>query len=514
MIINNQGLRRRYFYVTGKKAIHAPLKVERKRGAEGMYIGYTNRCIYVENRKKKHRKGIAIFTILALLGCVTMNVIAWEGSARADAVTVEGEPVWQESPTVSAGDVEAAFEKVPEEAVDEKNVVVIDPGHGGEDMGCSNGDILEKDINLQIALALRDQLYDMGYEVIMTREDDTFLTLEERVALVNGSGADILVSIHQNAYEEKTATGIETWYCGAISEGAEVGMTATNYRSEELGNDSKRLAKLLYKDLILYTDAVGRESRETEGLKLIREVQIPASLVETGFLSNQEECEKLTDPTYQERIVEGLASGIDLYFYPKTMYLTFDDGPTAENTNAILDILKEKNIKATFFVVGENVKKNPEVAQRIVEEGHTIGIHCNQHDYDVLYESVDSYLADFEEAYNIVYEVTGVEVKLFRFPGGSINAYNKDISEEIIAAMTERGFIYFDWNASLEDATKNNDPEVLLKNAVESTLGRKKIVMLAHDIIYNTTLCLEELIEQFPEYRMEPLTPEVEPIQF
>lgn len=198
----------------------------------------------------------------------------------------------------------------------------------------------------------------------------------------------------------------------------------------------------------------------------------------------------------------------------KIMYLTFDDGPTAENTVAVLDTLKEKNIKATFFLVGENVEKHPEVARRIAEEGHTIGIHCYSHDYKEIYAGVESYLADFEKAYRAVYEATGVETRLFRFPGGSINAYNKGVYQEIIAAMTERGYIYFDWNASLEDAVTKSTPETLLANARETTLDRNKVVMLCHDTVYNTTLCLGELIDQFPEYRMEPLTPEVAPIQF
>ena len=80
--------------------------------------------------------------------------------------------------------------------------------------------------------------------------------------------------------------------------------------------------------------------------------------------------------------------------------------------------------------------------------------------------------------------------------------------------MTEKGYIYYDWNASLEDAVKTSTPEILLTNAKESTLGRKKIVMLAHDVVYNTTCCIDELLDQFPEYQMLPLTEEVEPIQF
>lgn len=198
----------------------------------------------------------------------------------------------------------------------------------------------------------------------------------------------------------------------------------------------------------------------------------------------------------------------------KTMYLTFDDGPSEENTSAVLDILKARNIKATFFVVGENVRRHPEVARRIAAEGHTIGIHCNRHEYKELYQSTESYLKDFEEAYQAVLETTGVEVRLFRFPGGSVNAYNRNVYQNIIDEMTARGFIYFDWNASLEDSIRKSQPEELIKNAVDSTLGRKKIILLAHDIVHNTALCLNDLLDQFPEYQMEPLTPEVEPIRF
>ena len=71
-----------------------------------------------------------------------------------------------------------------------------------------------------------------------------------------------------------------------------------------------------------------------------------------------------------------------------------------------------------------------------------------------------------------------------------------------------------DWNASLEDALKKSEPEELIANARETALGRKHVVMLAHDIVHSTALCLNDLIDQFPEYRMEPLTPEVAPVQF
>ena len=385
---------------------------------------------------------------------------------------------------------------LPEESEPRMPLVVIDPGHGGEDEGCTRENVLEKEINLELALLLADKLREMEIDVVLTREDNSSLpSLEERVKLAEDMGADIFISIHQNACEEESVNGIEAWYSGANA-------------------DSRRLAQLVNMGTLNKTGAKERELKESSDLYVIRETSMPSCLIETGFLSNSKEREALCDPAYQAKIAAGIAWGIQYYFYPKTMYLTFDDGPSEENTSAVLDILKARNIKATFFVVGENVRKHPEVARRIVEEGHTIGIHCNQHDYKKIYASVGSYLEDFQAAYDAVYEVTGVEVKLFRFPGGSINGYNKEVYEDIIAEMTEKGFIYFDWNGSLEDAAKNTTPEKLLQNARESTLGRKKVVMLAHDIRYNTTLCLDELIDQFPEYRMEALTEDVKPIQF
>ena len=204
----------------------------------------------------------------------------------------------------------------------------------------------------------------------------------------------------------------------------------------------------------------------------------------------------------------------DYYYGDNVVYLTFDDGPSEENTNAVLDVLKNRNIKATFFVVGENVLKHPETAQRIVAEGHTIGIHCYRHDYEALYESVDSYLKDFDKAYRAVLEVTGEKARLYRFPGGSINSHNREVYSDIIAAMDARGFIYFDWNASLDDALRKSSPEELLDNAKKTMMGRRKVVLLGHDIVHSTSLCLDQLISQFQEYSMEPLTPEVEPVRF
>lgn len=455
-------------------------------------------------RKNRGRTAGRVAVVLAMM---LITFAACLGLVRICGFSSEAETtVVSENEILSAGlenqpvqgpeqEVVTLTEQEPEPKIP---LVVIDPGHGGEDEGCSRGDVLEKDINLELSRRLAVRLRDMGFDVILTRENgETEVSLKERVALAEEKEADIFVSIHQNSCEQFSASarGIETWYCGR-------------------DRDCRRLAQLVHKGALGKTKAPERELREGRELYVTRETSMPSCLIETGFLSNEEERKLLCDAEYQEKLAEGIAEGIYSYFYPKTMYLTFDDGPSEENTSAILDILKEHEIRATFFVVGENVRKYPEVARRIVEEGHTIGIHCYRHDYQEIYESTESYLADFQEAWDTVYEVTGVEVKLFRFPGGSINSYNKEVYQDIIAEMTKRGFVYFDWNGSLEDAVSKATPEQLIDNAVKSTLGRKKVVMLAHDIRRHTVLCLEELIDSLPEYRMEPLTKEIKPIQF
>lgn len=441
-------------------------------------------------------KPVLIIFLAVCIGGVSLALTSQVLAASDNSeitVSVNTEPVWMSTENSVSANV------IPHTVTEEKTapVVVIDPGHGGEDEGCTGEEITEKDINLKIALLVRSKLEDMGYQVIMTRETDCYVAKEMRVQMANEYPADIYVSIHQNASEEQEANGVEVWYDG-----------------NDETKDSIRLARLLHQQTVRKTGASERELQGESALHVTQKTEMPACLIETGFLSNQEEREKLVTEEYQEQIAEGIAQGIELYFHPKTMYLTFDDGPSKENTVRVLDALKEKNVKATFFVVGENVRKYPEVAKRIVEEGHAIGIHCDNHNYEVLYESVESYLADFEKAYETVREVTGVEVRLFRFPGGSVNAYNKEVSKEIVKAMTEKGFIYFDWNASLEDAVTGGEPEQLLANARETTLNRKKVVMLAHDVVYPTSLCIQDLIDQFPEYEMKVLTPEIEPITF
>ncbi len=469
------------------------------------YAGAYSDCIeWREKSIGRTGKNIAMFLLAAVIGIVSVNPLAGRidqvkaaMSQTSEAAVTGGastkltllpQKEQAEIPSIPLG----TLEKEPGDIL-----IVLDPGHGGEDEGCARDGVEEKEVNLRIALEIQRKLLEKGYQVKLTRNQDMELALEDRAKTANETGADLYISIHQNSSQEANADGIEVWYS-----------------RQNQGEESERLSRIIQKYAVQNTGAKSRELVENEELYVIRECTMPSCLIETGFLSNKAECDKLAAAEYQERLGDGIAAGIDAYLNPKTMYLTFDDGPTEENTARVLDILKARNIKATFFLVGENVEKHPEMAKRIVDEGHTIGIHCYSHDYNALYASVDSYIADFEKAQEVVREATGVEVKLFRFPGGSINGYNKQVYQQIAEEMTQRGYLYYDWNASLEDAVKNPKAESLIQNAVSSTLGRKKIIMLAHDVVEETGLCLEELLDQFPEYQMEAITEEVEPIHF
>lgn len=446
-------------------------------------------------RKKRVRVVCALLAAAAAAG--TSMVLAVNTLAAPENPEAEIEENWK-AELKRAAETISGNVAVPEAIEKEPGIplVVIDPGHGGEDEGCENNGIQEKDINLAIAEMVRDQLAGMGYQVVMTREADAYMAKEERVKNANAWGADIYVSIHQNTFEDGSVEGIETWYDGRA------------------GADNERLARLVHQETLKSTGAAARELRGDSKFHVTGETSMPSCLIETGFLSNEGEREKLAAPEYQRQIADGIASGIDLYFHPKTMYLTFDDGPYVENTDRVLEVLKERNIKATFFLVGENVERNPNMARRIAEEGHTIGIHCYSHDYKKIYESVDSYVQDFEKAYEVIKEATGVEAKFFRFPGGSVNAYNKHVCKDIAEKMTEMGFVYYDWNASLEDAVQNPDPKQLIANAKESALGRQNVVMLAHDVVYATGICLDELLDELPEYEIKPLDENAEPVHF
>ncbi len=180
------------------------------------------------------------------------------------------------------------------------------------------------------------------------------------------------------------------------------------------------------------------------------------------------------------------------------VYLTFDDGPSKQ-TEAILDILDEYGVKATFFVVGKEGEKVNERLQMIYERGHTIGMHSYSHDYADIYDSIESFQTDFLKSKKYIYDATGVETKYFRFPGGSSNRLGKIDMNEVVELLQEQGVEYYDWNISSGDGGGTLMPaEVIVKNCTKDIMRYETSIILMHDSASKTTTveALPQIIEE------------------
>ncbi len=166
----------------------------------------------------------------------------------------------------------------------------------------------------------------------------------------------------------------------------------------------------------------------------------------------------------------------------KTIYLTFDDGPSSR-TPEILKILKDNGVKATFFVI--NGGKHNHYMQDIVADGHTIALHSYSHDYAKIYASDEAYFADLQQISDVVYNETGVRTQLIRFPGGSSNTKSKKYNQGIMTRLTQeverQGYVYFDWNLSSGDANGNSVPANTIINNCRKVPKSNAVIVLMHD---------------------------------
>ena len=195
-----------------------------------------------------------------------------------------------------------------------------------------------------------------------------------------------------------------------------------------------------------------------------------------------------------------------------TVYLTFDGG-ISSNTSAILDVLKEKEVKATFFVVGSYCVGCEDVLKRIVDEGHTLGMRGYSNDSEKIYKTVESFLADFDKCFNIFVEETGVTPTVFRFPGGSINSYNSGIYQQLIAETTRRGFTFYDWNILGQDVYNSSSP--MLTNVISGCKTFSGGTVLLHDQSTDA-MELRALIDELQNsgYTLAKITSSVQPVVF
>ncbi|MBQ6886324.1 MAG: polysaccharide deacetylase family protein [Lachnospiraceae bacterium] len=201
----------------------------------------------------------------------------------------------------------------------------------------------------------------------------------------------------------------------------------------------------------------------------------------------------------------------------RNVYLTFDDGPSSY-TNRILDILKEYDVKATFFVIGKDEPEYTELYQRIVEEGHTLGMHSYSHRYDEIYASTESFIEDFEKLQDFLYDITGVESKVYRFPGGSNSASSLTDIQGMIDYLDSQGIAYFDWNVTSRDsATPMLSAEQIVDNCTQNMDYYNNAFILLHDSKErsSTVEALPQIIEKISaleDTQIVPITEDTVPV--
>lgn len=200
------------------------------------------------------------------------------------------------------------------------------------------------------------------------------------------------------------------------------------------------------------------------------------------------------------------------------VYLTFDDGPSIY-TDDILEILDRYGVKATFFVVGKESDSEKEALSMIVDGGHTLGMHSYSHKYAELYRSVEDFADDFVRLQSYLYDVTGVESRFYRFPGGSSNTVSDIDMEEFADYLESQGVQFYDWNIASGDAGSIPlSVDTLVRNSTEGIGENSTSIILFHDsadkrstvdalpIIIEKILAMEDTV-------ILPITEETVPIQ-
>ena len=200
---------------------------------------------------------------------------------------------------------------------------------------------------------------------------------------------------------------------------------------------------------------------------------------------------------FEKIITETIANKKEDIDLNKTVYLTFDDGPT-EWTKKILEVLNKYNIKATFFIT--NPKGKEEIVKTAYEEGHKIGVHSYSHSYSEIYKNRESFWNDIEKVQKEIQNITGVKTDIMRFAGGSKNTLAIGDEENILSKLKKevksKGYEYFDWNVSAGDGGGAlTDIDYITNNMIEGIKKNKTSIVLCHDTYENLIYGIENVIK-------------------
>ncbi len=331
----------------------------------------------------------------------------------------------------------------PEITLNGDDIVVVDKFDDYKEPGATAVDNCDGDVSDNISISDVQDVNEYSKEVTYTVTDQA------------GNEAKVVRSIQlpDDVKPEIALNGEDTMTIDRFSEFDDPGVNATDNRE---GDISDKVEKSGYVDIyrpdtyeVTYTakDASGNE----------------ASVKRTVVVENA------AFPEDEEH----------------TIYLTFDDGPSDDVTVSILDTLKENDIKATFFILDYDEDKLP-ILQRMIDEGHTIGIHGYSHEYNEIYTSVDDFMNSIDTLAEKLKKDTGYEAFCMRFPGGSSNTvsrnYCQGIMSDLVQVVTDQGWMYFDWNVSSGDASGNNvATDKLIANVENELEPEQENVILMHD---------------------------------
>lgn len=201
----------------------------------------------------------------------------------------------------------------------------------------------------------------------------------------------------------------------------------------------------------------------------------------------------------------------------KKVYLTFDDGPS-KNTEKILDILDEYEVKATFFVIGQTDEFSKKMYQRIHESGNTLAMHSYTHQYKTIYKSIGAYKKDITELSDLLYSVTGERPQYVRFPGGSSNTVSNINMKDVIRYVNKEGLKYFDWNVINGDATgKSLTEKQMINNVISGVKSYESSIVLMHDCAGKemTVKTLPEVLKKLKKMKVNilPINDTTVPVQ-
>jgi peptidoglycan/xylan/chitin deacetylase (PgdA/CDA1 family) len=253
------------------------------------------------------------------------------------------------------------------------------------------------------------------------------------------------------------------------------------------------------------------------GLLLEQQILLQ-SIPDEPMVNDNEVLQELADDVEFEQSVTEPEKEDVTEDYQRKVYLTFDDGPSIY-TEDILDILDQYNVKATFFVTGKDDARSRDAIKEIVARGHSLGMHSYSHDYNEIYSSVDNFAADYMRLKDYLYELTGVESKIYRFPGGSSNTVSDTNMRDFAAYLEGEGIVFFDWNISSGDGGSILlSTQRLIDNSTSGIENWDESVILLHDSAEKRTTveALPEIIENILALEntvILPITEDTEPVQ-